>query len=324
MRVLVVTNITPDAATPGRGSFVRDQVAAIRRRGVDVELLSFPLGKRALARSVGQIRRRLRGERFDLIHAHYGLAGWAAALAGASPLAVTFHGTDIRHRVVGPLSRRLTGRADLVAGASRALFSDEAGRPGLPAEVPGAVAVLPMGADLERFVPRSRAEARERLRLDPDGRYLLFPAAPNRPEKRHDLAERVAERAGASLLTLGSAEAERVPDWVNASSAVLVTSDYEGFGLAAVEALACNVPVLSTPVGIAPLLLGDLSGCLCDSFDAEAWAGLARRHLEAPDPRVAGRERAGWFSVGAMADRVVLAYRELLDPGRSDIPGHLS
>ena len=298
---------------PGRGSFVRDQVAGLVRHGVDAELLSFPLGKRALVRSVGQIRRRLRAQRYDLVHAHYGLAGWAAALAGASPLVVTFHGTDVRHRIVGPLSRRLLGRIDLVAGASRALFSEEAGRPGLPVDVAGAVAVLPTGADLDRFAPSPRAAARDRLGLDPDGRYLLFPAAPSRPEKRHDLAAEIARRTGSELLTLGSAEPERMPDWVNAAAAVLVTSEYEGFGLAAVEALACDVPVLSTPVGVAPMLLGGVGGCLVGPFDAETWSRTAQEHLDAADPRIEGRDRAGWFSASLMAERVVAAYSELLD-----------
>jgi glycosyltransferase involved in cell wall biosynthesis len=273
---------------------------------------------------VGQIRKRLRRGDFDIVHAHYGLAGWAAALAGASPLAVTFHGTDVRHRIVGPLSRRLIGRVDLVAGASRALFDEEAGRPGLPRHPAGGLAVLPMGADLDRFGPTPREEARARLGLDPGGRYLLFPASRNRPEKRHDLAAEVAGRAGAELLSLGTVEAERMPDWVNAASAVLVTSEYEGFGLAAVEALACDVPVLSTPVGIAPLLLRGMDGCLVGRFDPGVWADLARRHLDSPDPRVEGRHRAGWFYVDLMAERVLLAYRELLDPGGSDSRGHLS
>ncbi|MGI9019325.1 MAG: glycosyltransferase [Solirubrobacterales bacterium] len=316
VRVLVVTNITPDATVPGRGNFVRDQVAALRGRGVDAELLAFPPGKRALIRSVGQVRRRLHGGRFDLVHAHYGLAGWSAALAGASPLVVTFHGTDVRHRVVGPLSRRLLGRVDLVAGVSRALFEEEGGRAGLPTNYPGAVAVLPVGADMGRFVRGSRPEARERLGLDPGGRYLLFPAAPDRPVKRHDLAAEVAGRAGAELLTVGTAAVERMPDWVNAAAAVLVTSDNEGFGLAAVEALACDVPVLSTPVGVAPMLLHGVEGCLVGPFEATRWAAVARAHLDSPEARVAGRERASWFSAALMARRVEAAYAGLLgEPG---------
>jgi hypothetical protein len=45
MRVLVVTNLTPDAAAPGRGAFVRDQVRWLERAGVKVELFSFPVGR---------------------------------------------------------------------------------------------------------------------------------------------------------------------------------------------------------------------------------------------------------------------------------------
>jgi glycosyltransferase involved in cell wall biosynthesis len=312
MRVLVVTNITPDPASPSRGVFVRDQVVALRRAGVEVELYSFPRGRWNYAPAVSRIRRLLRQERFDLVHAHYGLAGWCARLARARPLIVTFHGTDVRHPIVGRLSRRLARRLDLVAGASRALFAPEAERPGLPRR-PGASAVLPCGADLDRFRPSSRAEARQRLGLDPEGRYLLFPAAAFRPEKRHDRAAEIGRRTGAEVLTGGAIEAERMPDWINAANAVLVTSENEGFGLAAVEALACDVPVLSTPVGVAPALLHGVDGCLAAPFDPRRWAELARVHLDAPDSRVAGRGRARWFSAELMAERVLVAYREVLD-----------
>jgi glycosyltransferase involved in cell wall biosynthesis len=198
-----------------------------------------------------------------------------------------------------------------VAGASRALFAAESGRPGLPKR-PGSAAVLPCGADLERFRPAPKAEARNRLGLDPAGRYLLFPAAPDRPAKRHDRAAEVARLAEAELLTAGAIPSERMPDWVNAANAVLVTSDNEGFGLAAVEALACDIPVLSTPVGISPALARDIDGCLVEPFEAQRWTELARRHLADGDPRVAGRERAAWFSADPMAERVVVAYREVL------------
>jgi teichuronic acid biosynthesis glycosyltransferase TuaC len=103
-----------------------------------------------------------------------------------------------------------------------------------------------------------------------------------------------------------------MPDWINASNAVLVPSDNEGFGLVAVEALACDVPVLSTPVGIAPTLLANLSGCLVEAFDAPRWAEVARPHLETPDSRVRGRSRAEWFSAELMAARVLTAYGEVL------------
>ncbi len=309
MRVLVVTNFEPDEGAPQRGRWVRDQVDEVRRRGVEVDLFSFPPGRGEYLPATRRLRALLRRERFDLVHAHYGLPGWVAKLAGADPLLVTFHGTDVRHGVVGPLSRRLAWRVDLVAAVSRALFEPEDDRPGLP-HVPGS-AVLPCGPDLARFGPLPRAEARRRLGLDPGGRYLLFPANPARPEKRHDRAAALAAHCGAELLTGGAIEPEAMPLWLNAAGAVLVTSEYEGFGMVAVEALACGVPVLSTPVGIAPYALTGIEGCLCAGFDPERWGELAGRHLDAADPRVDGAARAASLSAGRMAERVIEAYREV-------------
>ena len=309
MRVLVVTNLVPDATTPQRGRWVRDQVAAIRARGIEVEEFGFPRGRSNYLPATRRLRALLRRERFDLVHAHYGLAGWVARLAGARPLLVTFHGTDVRHPVVGPLSRRLAWRADLSAAVSRALFFEEDGRPGLP-PVPGS-AVLPCGPALERFAPGPRAAARAALGLEPAGRYLFFPANPARPEKRHDRAAVLARAADAQLLTGGSIEPEAMADWMNAANAVVVTSDHEGFGMAAIEALACDVPVLSTPVGVAPYLLDGIDGCLCAPFDAERWAAAARPHLGAADPRVAGAARAATLGAGLMAERVIEVYRHL-------------
>ncbi|MFL5833921.1 MAG: glycosyltransferase [Solirubrobacterales bacterium] len=310
MRVLVVTNFMPDAGAPQRGRWVRDQVDEVRKRGVEADLFAFPPGRGEYIPATRRLRALLRRERFDLVHAHYGLAGWVARLAGAMPLIVTFHGTDVRHHLVGHLSRRLAWRCDLVAGVSRALFEPEDGRPGLPA-VPGS-AVLPCGPDLERFEPLPRAEARQALGLPIDGRFLFFPANTLRPEKRADRATELMVACEGELLAGGSIEPEEMPLWMNAANAVVVTSDYEGFGMAAIEALACNVPVLSTPVGIAPYAVGGVEGCLCAPFDVEAWAAVARRHLEASDPRVQGAARAASLSAGAMAERVIEAYRAVV------------
>jgi glycosyltransferase involved in cell wall biosynthesis len=310
VRVLVVHNFMPDADAPQRGRWVRDQVDEMRRRGVEIDLFEFARGRDEYLPATRRLRALLRRERFDLVHAHYGLAGWVARLAGARPLVVTFHGTDVRHHLVSHLSRRLAWRADLVAGVSRALFEEEDGRPGLP-PVPGS-AVLPCGPDLRRFGPRPRAEARRALGLDPDGRFLFFPANPARPEKRHDRAAELAAACDADLLSGGSIEPEQMPLWMNAADAVLVTSDYEGFGMAAIEALACDVPVLSTPVGIAPYALGGIDGCLSAPFDLSIWGAVAKRHLEAADPRVEGAARAATLSAAAMAERVIEAYRAVL------------
>jgi glycosyltransferase involved in cell wall biosynthesis len=313
VRALIVTNLYPTPEQPRLGRFVHDQVEAMRELGAEVELFTFPLGARAYLPAARRLRRYLKNESFDVIHAHYGLCGWVARLAGARPLVVTFHGTDIRHRLVGPSSRLLSRRLDLVAGASRSAFEREGHRRGLPARSPSAV--LPCGVDSSRFRPIPRPEARRRLGLDPEGRFLLFPADPARAVKRHDLALEVARLAGAELLTTTEVDPERMPDHINAAAAVLVTSDSEGFGLAVLEALACRVPVLSTPVGIAPHALSGVEGCLVSPFDAAIWADAARSHLERKDPRVDAGGAPETFSAKRMADRVLAAYRGLVGRG---------
>jgi teichuronic acid biosynthesis glycosyltransferase TuaC len=310
MRVLVVTNLMPDASAPQRGRWVFDQIDEVRRAGVEVDLFGFPPGRKEYLPATRRLRRLLREQSFDLVHAHYGLAGWCARLAGADPLMVTFHGTDVRHPVVGAMSRRLAWRADLAAAVSRALFGPEHGRPGLPA-VPGA-AVLPCGPDLRRFHPIPREQARRGLGLDPGGRYLLFPANPARPEKRADRAAELAAAAGVELLTGGAIDPDLMPTWINAANAVLVTSDNEGFGMACVEALACDVAVLSTPVGIAPFALGGIAGTLCAPYDTAAWLEGLAPHLESADPRVDGAGRASSLSAERMAERTIVAYRSVL------------
>lgn len=312
MRVLVVSNMRPSADAPQRGSFVRAQVAALRQLPeLDVELLEVAPGRASLAGAVREIRARIRGGEFDLVHAHYGLTGIAARAAGARPLVVTYHGTDVRHPIVGPLSRRLARRVDIAAGVSRSLFRPSGRASGLP--VTTRSAVLPCGADLARFESRPAAAARRDLGLDPGGRYLFFPADPARSVKRADRASEIAQAAGAELLTAEGVAPERMADHFNAAAATLVTSDQEGFGLVAIESLACGIPVISTPVGIAPALLAGLEGCAAIPFDRDRWAARARDILDRSDFRVpGGGEAAGRFSAGRMAERVAAAYADVV------------
>jgi teichuronic acid biosynthesis glycosyltransferase TuaC len=311
VRALVVTSLYPTAEHPERGRFVADQVESLREiEGLEVEVFQFEPGGLNYVTAARELRRRHRGDRFDVVHAHHGLGGWTArALGRRAPLVVTFHGTDLEHPVVSRLSQALARVATLPATVS----ADLARRRLAGAGRTRRVAVLPTGIDLDRFRPIARAEARAELGLEPDGRYLLFPADPARPEKRHDRARALAREVDALLLALERVPPERVPLYINAASAVVVTSEREGFGLATLEALACEVPVLSTDVGIAPLALAGIEGTLCAPFDVARWAALAGAHLEAADPRVSGRGRSALFGRDRMACRVFQAYRDLAE-----------
>jgi glycosyltransferase involved in cell wall biosynthesis len=308
----------PSPAHPERGTFVRDQVSALRRLdGLDIELYEFPPGGRALARAGRDLRRRFatrgsgaRGtERFDVVHAHYGLTAWPSLAVPAPVHALTVHGNDMRH----PRTRMITGaalsRIDLLAAVSSSLAQELPGR-----KARARAQVLPCGVDLVRFrsIPRSQARAELGLDLDLDRPYLLFAADPARAIKRYDLALTLARAVGVELLVLGGVDPASAPLWFNAVNAVLMPSGHEGFGLAVLEALACDVPVLTTPVGIHPEALAHVAGTLCAPFDLARWAAALRPHLQAADPRIDGRTSAMRYSDRIMAERVADAWRSAL------------
>ncbi len=308
----MVSNMRPDRAHPERGSFVRDQVAALRALGdVEIELYEFPPGPRALGAAAGDLRRRhrRRGTRFDVVHAHFGLSAWPALAVPARVRALTMHGTDLADPRTRLATRAVLGLIDLPAAVSAPLAERIPGRARARAQV------LPCGVDVARFAPQEPRTARAELGLDPERPFALFPADPSRPEKRHDLAVALAAAAGIELRSLGGVDPARVPLWVNAASVVLVPSEREGFGLAVLEALACDVPVLSTPVGIHAEALAGVGGTLCAPFELATWRAALEPLLAGEERRVEGRAAASRFSSGAMAKRVRAAWQTALAQG---------
>lgn len=308
LRALVLSNMRPDGRHPERGRFVRDQVDALRGLGEwQVELYEFAPGAGALTRATRDLRARYTGERFDVVHSHFGLTAWAALVVKARGRALTVHGTDVRHPRTRLATRAVLPSVGLLAAVSRTLIEELPGR-----RARARAQVLPCGVDMKRFMAMSRARARDMLDLEAQTPYLLFPADPSRPEKRYDRARALAEAAKARLLTLGGVDPARVPLYVNAANAVIVPSEREGFGLAVLEALACDVPVLATPVGIHPQALDGVAGAHCAPFELERWRAALAPHLAADDPRIAGRIHAEPFSAGRMAERVAAAWRSLV------------
>jgi glycosyltransferase involved in cell wall biosynthesis len=339
VRALVVSNMLPDGAHPERGSFVRDQVAALRAiEGLDVDLFEFSPGAAALARAPMGARRAIRparadpraGPGYDVVHAHFGLAAWPALAIRSRVRALTLHGSDLVHPRTRLATAAVLPLIDLVAVVSAPLLAALPGRSARRAKV------LPCGVDVERFRPLARERAREQLRLDPQRPYVLFAADAARREKRHDRAQALCQAIGVELLSLGGVAPERVPLWVNAANAVLVPSEREGFGLAVLEALACDVPVLATPVGIHAEALDGVAGSLCAPFDLARWRAALEPHLtvvargadasartRAGDPASgpggtasapagaprAGRASALRYSARHMAERVAEAWR---------------
>jgi teichuronic acid biosynthesis glycosyltransferase TuaC len=328
VRALVISNMLADPSHPERGSFVRDQVAALRAiAGLEVDLFEFAPGTRALARAAVQAPRRRgaasgdrrRAARYDVVHAHFGLTGWPALAVRARVHALTLHGTDVMHPRTRVATLAVLPLMQLVAGVSSAL-TDE-----LPRWARRRAQVLPCGVDVERFRPISRDSARAALGLERDRAYILFPADPARAEKRFDRARALCEPLGVQLLTLGGVVPASVPVWINAVDAVVVPSEREGFGLSVLEALACEVPVLATPVGIHAEALAGVAGSLCAPFALAPWRAALEATLRAaghgavadaaPAQRPGGgaaRASAERFSAQRMAQRVADAWHAAL------------
>src|SRR2546423_12670257 len=159
VRALVVSNWLPEAASPERGSFVHDQVAALRRLdGLEVDLFEFPPGARGLVTAARELRRRFgpdsgavprrrrHAPRHEIVHAHFGLTAWPALAVPASVRALTVHGTDLRHPRTRAATAAVLPLIDLLAAVSaplaRELPTRRARRRAL---------VLPCGVELERF-----------------------------------------------------------------------------------------------------------------------------------------------------------------------------
>ncbi|MEI6663053.1 MAG: glycosyltransferase [Actinomycetes bacterium] len=311
VRALVVTNMWPSPAHPESGIFVADQVDSLRKAGADVDVFAFEGGTPLSYLKAFVTLKRRNLQHYDIVHAHFGLSAWVALAAKARVRAVTFHGTDLEH----PRSRRISMAAlrfiDLPAAASERLIGRIPVTPKRPTPI-----ALPCGISTERFSPIDRTTARDSLGLPHDERLILLPSDPARPEKRADRARLLCERTGSRLITLGGIAPAEVNLYINAADLVVIPSEREGFGLALLEALACDVPVFSTPNGIAPEALEGVDGTLCSAWDLDKWSEAALVPLSSPT-RINGRTSAARWSSDTAATAVLEAWRSALKAAKA-------
>ena len=98
---------------------------------------------------------------------------------------------------------------------------------------------------------------------------------------------------------------------MNVSEVLLMTSEWEASPVTIREALACNLPVVSTDVGDVRLLVEPIDGCYVVEDRAEPIADALGRVLEAGH-RIEGRERVKRFSLENTAKQIINVYRELI------------
>lgn len=232
--------------------------------------------------------------------------------AAAPRIVTTLHGTDVTQLGSDPSYRSITrftvSRSDGVTVPSEYLKAEAYARLGLPAELP--IDVIPNFVDTELFSP---AERRERARFDAlfdaaggdpadRGAPVLFHVSSFRPIKRvTDLVEvlaRVRRHLKVRLMLVGDgpdrqrlmAKARELDvsrsiclvgthaefvEYLRHADAFLLTSESESFGVAALEALSCGVPVVAYRVGGLPEVVTQDAGRLVTPGDVDALSAAA-------------------------------------------------
>ncbi len=317
-RVLVVTNLWPSDHDPGYGSFVKAQMDSLRAFGVDYDVV-FVNGRESrlnYLRGVFQLRKRLKAQRYDLIHAHFGVSGWVARFQRQVPLVVSLMGDDVLGqsdcqghitpvgRFFQASTRRLARRADAVIVKSRQMKD----RLGLKS-----AHVIPNGVDLQLFQPMDPGEARSALGLDPARKYVIFPYERGVAVKRFDLVDeavRVARSQAPELeiLQVSGVPRQRMPLYMNAADMLVLASYTEGSPNSVKEAMAVNLPVISVGVGDVAEVIGGTDGCFIVPARAEA---IAARIVEVSRraTRTNGRDRiVAEYSEEAIGRRIVGVY----------------
>jgi glycosyltransferase involved in cell wall biosynthesis len=171
--------------------------------------------------------------------------------------------------------------------------------------------------DTDRFQPTDRIEARKSLGLPVEKRLVLFAAA-MRPEKRFDLVKAAFDvlhqrMPESELVVLTNQPPELVPTFMNACDVLVLASQKEGSPQVVKEALACNLPVVSTQVGDVQQLIGDVAGCHIAEPNAEDIADKLYMVLSGGN-RIDAREKVYQLSLRRIAERITEKYDEILAP----------
>ena len=245
------------------------------------------------------------------------------------------------HRYVLAAERRLFESARLRAVICNSRMVEKE----IPARFGSAkrIHVIYNGVDLQSFHPRLREAHRARARAElgiPDGSmtyvfvgggferkgmFRLLPAFRRGADARAHLivvgGDKAETRAKVLARDLGIGDRvhflgarDDVRPWYGAADAFVLPTLYDPFPNAALEAMACGLPVIVTfQCGAAELIDEGANGFTCDALDAASLAGFLGRldPARARDMGMRARETAARFGLDAMAQKLVALYRDL-------------
>lgn len=287
--------------------FRLEQGESLRANGVAVGY--FDIRERGFSgylKAFFSLRNMIRKNAYDLLHAHYGLSGMICVLQRGIPVVVTFHGSDIWHPGVRLISFLVSYLSDWNIFVSKKLRARAKGfrkRRG---------SIIPCGVDRKVFFPMDQSRVREMMGLDQHGNHVLFSSSFANPIKNYALAEKVLRRfPHVQLLELKGLGRKEVNVLMNACDCLLVTSFHESGPLVVKEAVACNLPVVSTDVGDVGEVIADIPGCYITTYDPGDVAEKIGWALNAGRPHMAGDKLARW-EINTIAGKITSLYASLL------------
>jgi len=320
MRVLMITCEWPTPDNPHGVPFIVRQVEFLRKAGVDIDVFFFRGAKNPAnyLRAWLEVRKKLRQNSYDLIHAQWGQSG-PIALPTRLPLVVTFRGgegeglidingkcTPLGHvlRAVGQWMSRRADELVMVSSHMQQFFPNRT------------FDVIPSGLDFSKLPLIPQDEARRQLGLHASKPLVLFVGNPADQWKRYALARDVFSRLDKSLdaefVLAWGVPHNRVPVYMNACDAMLFTSFYEGSPNVIKEALACNLPIVSVPVGDVPVRLSGVSGCaVCPDTDPDQMAATLSGILK-NKARTNGRDAVRELDENVLSQRMIGIYQRAM------------
>ena len=275
----------PSPERPAFGTFVKRQVEALSRYGCEQTVLFVDsrVSRLKYLRALPEMYRLILNERFDVIHAYYGLCGCIAACQARLPVVTTYCGSDLNPGFAGtrraPMLSvfiRILGQIAAVRSNVNFVQSEEMLKRIRFRTARAASKILTMGIDLALFKPINQAVARERLGWAPERLIVLFVSSATEipAVKRVGLAKEVMSRVRleipeAELLIVSGEPQESLPYYYSAADVLLLTSASEGAPNVVREAIACDLPVVSTRVGDVDRLLSGVENCHVCADDPE-------------------------------------------------------
>lgn len=279
----------------GVSAFVRSQFESLREEGL--EMVLFPVrgkGWRSYARAVGQLRKVVRSEHADIVHAHYSVCGvvaWLATLGSRARVVVSILGSfphkNFKLKWVRFCIKHLWD-ATIVKSQRTA---DQLGM---------ALPVVPNGVNLSQFAIMPQDEARRACGFLPDKRYVIWCSDPSRVEKRFEWAQEAVDLLkdeGVCLYPVYNKPHDEMVKYFCAADVMLLTSESEGSPNVVKEAMACNCPVVSTDVGDVKWITHEVEGTyVAPCGDTRALALSLAQALQRGG-RTSGRERIEEYGI---------------------------